>query len=582
MDENRQDGTDGEAAALTDVVARIKSLSSEALDSWTDIRMVGRGYGMVDRVSNVLASSECVSAKVHGSAYYVTSVFSSEDGKIDSRCTCPVRHRCKHAVALMLKVQRALKSGEELPTGDIPAEMDARLLVRAAEEAEKRKEEERRLAALREEERREAKRRAEIAKLNADFDLLREKVLAACARRDASAICEAVEDFLIWSDADEAEMNYPGEFTFVPKIVDWTMETVVQSLRASGWSAADVLVWSSRLTRPYHFFNPGKPIERLWDAPFGEYADAGVWAEVAERLVRGLKEIPSDRSGGRDSLWDHQLESIHKAWSRAGYEERCLCSFVEYADKAENWVRTMRLLNRFGHYDEAIRIGRGGIKDCLERGESECEDDNGDLLTDPLADAFSGKGDYAMAAAVRAEQFLSLGGVYSSACTVERFYAILADAEKIGLREKVRDALVHALETGWNPPPIVTWKRTEMKEEADSWIPPKRVEHPFRTNVAEAPEWPLPWANEGTRLFDSRWDGFSDGCQEDCEFLLRLALVEGDKVEIARRFCELPKFPRGEELLERVKDAVRGVRPDIVEVIALHGKGMAELRETRR
>ena len=130
MDENRQDGTDGEAAALTDVVTRIKSLSPEALDSWTDIRMVGRGYGMVDRVSNVLASSECVSAKVHGSAYYVTSVFSSEDGKIDSRCTCPVRHRCKHAVALMLKVQRALKSGEELPTGDIPAEMDARLLVR--------------------------------------------------------------------------------------------------------------------------------------------------------------------------------------------------------------------------------------------------------------------------------------------------------------------------------------------------------------------------------------------------------------------------------------------------------------------
>ena len=70
-------------------------------------------------------------------------------------------------------------------------------------------------------------------------------------------------------------------------------------------------------------------------------------------------------------------------------------------------------------------------------------------------------------------------------------------------------------------------------------------------------------------------------CQVDRVFLLRLALVEGDKDEIARRFCDLPEFPWGEwasELLERVKDAMKGVRPDIVEVIILHGKGMSELR----
>ena len=198
---------------------------------------------------------------------------------------------------------------------------------------------------------------------------------------------------------------------------------------------------------------------------------------------------------------------------------------------------------------------------------------------EPLADAFAGKGDHAMAAAVRAELFLSFGGVYSSARTVERFYSVLADAEKVGLREKVRAALVHALETGWNPQPIVTWKLSEVKEGPVFRIPPKRTEHPFLANAAGAPEWPLPWANEGVRLFDSRWDDFARGCEEDYEFLLQLALVEGDKGEIARRFCDLPSFPSDEELLERVKDAMKGVRPDIVEVIVLHGKGMSELRD---
>lgn len=568
MNEIRNDGTKAESAVSTDIVERIDALSSGEVDSWTDIRMVGRGYGMVDRVSNVVASSECVSANVRGSAYYVTSVFSGEDGQIDSRCTCPVRNRCKHAVALMLKVQRMLKSGEKIPTGEIPAEMDARLLVRAAEEAKKREEEEKRLAALREEEKRESERRAEIEKIKANFEQIREKVLVACSQRDAPAICEAVEDFLVWSDDDEDALNYPGEFQYVPKIVDWTMETVVVSLRASGWNAADVLVWACDLTRPYHFFNPGKVVEQLWESPTGEYAGVAVWAQVAERLEAKLASLSSDECGGRDSQWNHLLESLRTAWLRAGHEEMCLRSFVEYAGKAKNWVPAMRLLNRFGRYDEAIRIGREGIKDCLERGEIECEDENGDFLMDPLADAFAGNGEYAKAAAVRAELFLSSGGIYSSALTVERFHAILADAEKIGLRETVRAALVHVLETGWNPSSIVTW-RSEKSEVSSC------------ESESPSSEWPLPWANEGVRLFDCRWDEHLHDCQVDRVFLLRLALVEGDKDEIARRFCDLPEFPWGEwasELLERVKDAMKGVRPDIVEVIILHGKGMSELR----
>ena len=68
MNEIRNDGTKAESAASTNIVEMIDALYSGELDSWTDIRMVGRGYGMVDRVSNVVASSECVSANVRGSA----------------------------------------------------------------------------------------------------------------------------------------------------------------------------------------------------------------------------------------------------------------------------------------------------------------------------------------------------------------------------------------------------------------------------------------------------------------------------------------------------------------------------------
>lgn len=65
-------------------------------------------------------------------------------------------------------------------------------------------------------------------------------------------------------------------------------------------------------------------------------------------------------------------------------------------------------------------------------------------------------------------------------------------------------------------------------------------------------------------------------CQSDQEFLVKLALVEDDKAEVARRFCALPSFPcvdnhyqglTAKDFVASVRLRMVGFRPDIVEII---------------
>ena len=91
----------------------------------------------------------------------------------------------------------------------------------------------------------------------------------------------------------------------------------------------------------------------------------------------------------------------------------------------------------------------------------------------------------------------------------------------------------------------------------------------------ETPRWPLPRSNEGLKFSDLRWDTRESFCQQDQEFLLKLALADGDKQEIARRFDALPEFPHSSPtddksaMLEAVIAVVGDVRPDIAETIRL-------------
>ena len=236
-----------------------------------------------------------------------------------------------------------------------------------------------------------------------------------------------------------------------------------------------------------------------------------------------------------------------------------------------DWGEVAHGLNSHQQYDKAIEVAREGIRAGLA--SSEYGNDYNVEMQEHLADAFSGKGDYLMATAIRAEAFLDRIGAYDEQRTVAQFNRILSEAEKAGVGEQVRRALIHALETGCNPSSIVTFKFYPAKQEFD-WKPvPKPVIYRIRTTSADTPPWPLPWANEGVRLFDSRWQDCKWFCQQDMEFLLKLAIADGDKAEMVRRFDDLPEMPDNGGLpLEGAKaemcavrmEAMKGYREDIV------------------
>lgn len=236
-----------------------------------------------------------------------------------------------------------------------------------------------------------------------------------------------------------------------------------------------------------------------------------------------------------------------------------------------DWGEVAHSLNSHQQYDKAIEVAREGIRAGLA--SSEYGNDYNVEMQEHLADAFSGKGDYLMATAIRAEAFLDRIGAYDEKRTVAQFNRILSEAEKAGVGEQVRRALIHALETGCNPSSIATFKFHPAKQEFD-WKPvPKPVIYRIRTTSADTPPWPLPWANEGVRLFDSRWQDCKWFCQQDMEFLLKLAIADGDKAEMVRRFDDLPEMPDNgglplegakAEMCELLMEAMKGYREDIV------------------
>ena len=239
-------------------------------------------------------------------------------------------------------------------------------------------------------------------------------------------------------------------------------------------------------------------------------------------------------------MW-HQAEAIRDAWRRAGDERNATRYLMEYVSRVHNWKEVAEFLNSHEMYDEAINIARAGV--AASGYTSDYGNDYSCLMQNPLAEAFAGKGDNAKAAAILAEQFLDWMGCYEHHRSVESFRKVLDEAEKAGVREAVHIALVHALKTGVNPIPLQEWKAEPENEDFPWKRLPKRVSYRASDALPDAPLWPLPRANEGVLLAELRWDTNWTWCQYDQEFLLKLAIAEGDREEVARRFCDLPQYP---------------------------------------
>lgn len=556
-----------------------------AFDGWTDERTVGRGYGYVDNVIELAATENLLAGVVDGTTRYYTNVRLEKDGELEAICSCPVGKRCKHSVALILKAQQMLFTQVQVPS-TIPEEWITRPQERARE-VERMREEKLRQQRLETEKRaaeqayeEECGRKREDAFWR-DFSAVREAVLALCRNDSFEKIKAAAETFLEWADDDEL-YQHPQLSQKVWGAVNPTMDVVLETFEVNGVDPADTIIWAYELTAPDRGLSIGDRLEALKSSPAGQYAHAMIWEEVAHRIQGKLDEIPvSDYSVGdchsRPWYW---VEALCAAWERAGNVEKVTDCYLKFVSRIGNWREVAHYLNRHQLYDKAIEIVREGVKVCLDSGEY--DNDYDAQLQDPLADAFSGKGDHMKAAAILAEDFLANG-------TAEKYRKTLIEADKAGVREEVRKGLIHALETGRNPAGIITFKFQPAKQEFE-WRPvPKPVVYRIKLTSPETPPWPLPWANEGIRLFDSRWTDFKSSCQSDMEFLLKLALLDGDEAEIARRFDDLPETPYNggmplegaqAEMCEMVMAAMKGYRDDIVQRLSTKRKS-CYVREDR-
>ncbi len=106
----------GEKEAGRGIPERFRTWTWEDFAGWTDARSVQRGKGYVGNVSDVAVGKDGeIIATVSGTRNYVTEIRVDSEGRVEGRCSCPVGHRCKHAVALILKCIEMLESGRTLP-----------------------------------------------------------------------------------------------------------------------------------------------------------------------------------------------------------------------------------------------------------------------------------------------------------------------------------------------------------------------------------------------------------------------------------------------------------------------------------
>lgn len=422
-------------------ISQTKLDARMALDGWADGRTIERGREYVDRVIELAATENLLAGVVKGTTCYFTNVRLEENGELESICSCPVGRRCKHSVALILKARQMLGTQSRI-SSSIPAEWTTRPLERARE-VERKREEKRRQRRLEEEKRaaqrayeEECERKRDEAFLR-EFNTVRENVLAACRNASLEKVKETAEAFLGWVNDDDL-YRYPHLSHKIWDAVDPTMDIVFETFEAKSVDPVDTIIWAYELNAPDQDLSVGNRLEALLSSPTGKYAQPMVWEAVALCIQKKVDEIPEDDYSVGDcnsSPW-YWVEALCAAWKRAGNDDKVIDCYLKFVSRIGNWLETAQFLNEHQLYDKAIEVAREGVRASQTSGDY--GNDYEVEMQEPLADAFSGKGDHLMATAILAEAFLDRIGGYDKKRTVAQFNRILSEAEKAGIGEQVR------------------------------------------------------------------------------------------------------------------------------------------------
>ena len=507
------------------LTALLADVTDERLFAWTDPKMVGRAYGYLDKVEGIsFVDGQGIVARVHGTSDYYTRVFVGGDGDFDSVCSCPVGHRCKHAVAVILNVSKKIKDGGCIAENAADCEIwkaaeSSLAAARAKIEERERKILEQRQSKEREEEefrQRIEKRRREAL---AAFGAFLERAQDCQSRGDCDGVLKVLDEACRKTDDDFDIEPYGGELY---DLIEEISKVAIEALRCCKMSDSEKILFAHDSETPYRYYaSPRLLYDEYWKEENATKFPVDVWHEVGDSMRARLDDEAFVEKCGYHALCGTVGDACDAYW-RAGCGEDAFALRKRFAAKTDSWDSCADDLCRLGRRDDAKDFLLEA-REFVRSPENEEWDDGHDLI-DKLAEIYAGEGNFAYAAALLAENWLSLVGGIDHCSDQYGLERILDMAGKAGCRQEVFRALAHEVDTGY---PL----RTKM---CKNWHEP----------TSEPPTWPLPptGLNLGIHkpLFsiDTHW-------WEAEAVLIRVAIKEGLLEEAAHRYKFLPSRPGG-------------------------------------
>ena len=539
------------------LTALLADVTDERLFAWTDPKMVGRAYGYLDKVEGItFVDGQGIVARVHGTSDYYTRVFVGGDGDFDSVCSCPVGHRCKHAVAVILNVSKKIKDGGCIAENAADCEIwkaaeSSLAAARAKIEERERKILEQRQSKEREEE--EFRQRIEKSRKEAlaAFGAFLESAQDCQSRGDYDGVLKVLDEACRKTNDDFDIEPYGGELY---DLIEEISKVAIEALRCCKMSDSEKILFAHDSETPYRYYaSPSFLYDAYWKEDCAAKFPAAAWHEVGDALKSRLDDVGSAVVGEFYDLLFTVCDACDAYW-RAGCGEDAFALRKRFAAKTDSWDRCADDLCRLGRRDDAKAFLLKAREFVRSPGNDEWVD--GHELIDKLAEVYAGEGNFAYAAALLAENWLSLVGEINHCSDQRGLERILDMAGKAGCRQEVFLALAHEVDTGY---PL----RAKM---CKNWREP-----------TSKPTWPLPPTGLDLGIhrplfsIDARW-------WEAEAVLVRVAIKEGLLDEAAHRYMTLPTRPGGrfrvsheDQLTDserEVQKALAGKYPDVAAKIA--------------